>query len=163
VRRILDVGCGEFASAPVLSRLFPDALLVGMDLNWGILHVTPGRVRIVADGAALPFATFPGFDLILVRHPDVDRRPQGWQRVGMMLCGYLGERGRVVVTCYSRYELDALRAVLIQVGLAALALDQKTLPPVDLVGQDRVVLGLARPVSTAVGRSNLQNQRSNTC
>ena len=143
-RRILDVGCGAFASAAMLDTLFPGALVCGLDRDWGALQFAPTRRVILADGARLPFAPTPGFDLILVRHPDVDRRWEGWQRVGAALGACLAAEGRIVVSCYSPHEADALRVVLLRVGLELLPLDQKILPPANLAGQDRVVLGLAR-------------------
>ena len=148
-RRILDVGCGTFASADVLRARFPAALVCGLDRDGDVLQFAPpwpgpAGCVIVADGAWLPFAPTPGFDLILVRHPDVDRRREGWQRVGVALAACLAAEGRIVVSCYSPHEADVLRAVLLRVGLEMLPLDQKILPPANLAGQDRVVLGLAR-------------------
>jgi hypothetical protein len=145
VRRALVVGCGQFASAPVLRSLFPGGLLCGIDLDRAVLRIAADRRVVVADGAHLPFAPTPGFDLIVVRHPDVDRRPAGWWRVGIALGGWLAAGGHVLVSGYIHAEVEILRDSLIRAGLRSVALDQKTLPPVDLVGQDRVLLGLFQP------------------
>lgn len=147
VRRVLVVGCGDFASAPVLRELFPGALLGGIDLDWGALRLAAARQVIVADGGHLPFSLTPGFDLVVIRHPDVDRHPAGWRRVGLALGAWVGGGGRILVSGYARHEVDALRESLSQAGWLPWTLDQKILPPVDLVGQDRVLLGMAWPAA----------------
>jgi hypothetical protein len=140
VERVLSVGCGLFPCAGVLRRLFPKAVLFGIDRDWSVLRKADGSVIIAADGAAIPFARWLCFDLILIRHPDVDRHPAGWRQVCTALPGWLSDRGRLLLTCYTAHELAA-REALLAGGAQPVAL-LCDLAPVDLAGNDRFLLGM---------------------
>jgi SAM-dependent methyltransferase len=47
VRRVLEVGCGTFATAAILRGAFPAALVIGVDHDPGVLRSQPGTAVLV--------------------------------------------------------------------------------------------------------------------
>lgn len=150
VHRVLNLGCGAFPSASVLRALFPAARLIGLDRELYALSPQPETALIAAVGAYAPFAPTARFDLLLVRHPDVDRDPAGWQRVAATLPAWLSSTGRLLVSGYAAHEVDTLRAILLVCGLRECPLPAR-LPAVDLAGRDRVLFACAPPASACAG------------
>ena len=153
VRLVLSVGCGSFPTAGPLRRLFPAAMLVGIDHSLDDLRAGRGRwgvadVRLIGgDAARMPLAGMARFDLILIRHPDVDRHPERWRQVCRALPRVLSPGGRVLVSCYAAHEMAAIRAGLIAGGAKPLPA-RLSLAPVDLIGQDRWLVGfMCEPAS----------------
>lgn len=150
VRRILSVGCGDFPSAGVLRELFPSALLIGLERESTVMSNRAGVDRVIAEAARPPFKSRPGlqssadFDLILVRHPDVDRHPGGWGQASRCLPGYLSPRGRILLSCFTATELQAIQAALLEGGAKRLPIRLGT-AAVDLVGRDRWLAGFEGP------------------
>lgn len=142
VRWALDAGCGAFPTARTLEELFPAAVLLGIDRDPFALRGKPSLRLIVGDVARLPLARSVRFDLILIRHPDVDRHRQVWQQACLLLPGWLRPGGRVLVSCYAAHEVEAVREMLRAGGALPVTL-AGSLPPVDLSGQDRYLLGFA--------------------
>ncbi len=142
VRWALDAGCGACPPARTLHELFPAAVLLGIDRDPFVLRGKPFLRLIVGDVARLPLARSVRFDLILIRHPDVDRHLERWRQASMGLPGWLRPEGRMLVSCYAAHEVETMRAALLAGGARPLDIDVG-LPPVDLAGQDRYVLGFA--------------------
>ncbi len=136
VHRVLSAGCGDFAEARVLRRVFPSAALFGLDWDWSVLRRVPSAQVIAADAASMPFVATTQFDLVLVRHPDLARYQLSWQRVLMAIPKRLTAGGRLLVSCYTGQELETARASLLAGG-AIVCPAPVDVPPVDLAGLDR--------------------------
>ncbi len=80
------------------------------------------------------------FDLIVARHPDVDRHRADWERALSASADWLNENGILLITLYSLLEADTVRAYLSRAPLAPFPLGHSHLPAPGLVGQDRFVL-----------------------
>ncbi len=145
VHRVLNVGCGSFPSARVLRQLFPSALLLGIDLHATTWRRAAGLHLIAADAVRLPLAGHVRFDLILLRHPDVDRRPAHWREVCAGLPGRLKNGGRILASCYTGHEAAFCRAGILAAGdvLPISSILASPAPP-NLAGQDRLLLAFCR-------------------
>ncbi|MBN1964951.1 MAG: hypothetical protein JW910_09905 [Anaerolineae bacterium] len=139
VRRVLNLGCGAFPEANLLRQCFPAAQLLGIDRDHRALRAVPGVALLVGEGERLPFGDEVRFELVLVRHPDVDRDSVAWGRVGAAVPARLVGNGRVLVSCYAAHEGAVLRDGLLRGGAVPLALPGG-LPAVDLAGRDRILL-----------------------
>jgi len=102
---VLDLGCGDAACAYAIKQRWPNAHIMGIDLDPMALHLIPPFVQALqADIRALPIIEQPAFNLIIVRHPDVFRRPETWKKV-INGVGRLSQiNGYLLVTCYSLPE-----------------------------------------------------------
>jgi hypothetical protein len=123
----LSIGCGYFSESILLEERFPAALHVGLDIYF--TELLQGQAVLQADGRALPFAR-QRFDLLLIRHPDIDRRPQTWATILPCLGEYLTPQGVALVTLYSASESDFVRDHL---ALPALCLPEAQLHSVNIV------------------------------
>lgn len=79
-------------------------------------------------------------DLILVRHPDVDRHRCDWERVFTGVAHLLTTPGTLIVTTYSIPELELISRWLAETGLIRMPLDTGQLAEPDLVGRDGFVI-----------------------
>ena len=144
VHHVLNIGCGGFPSARVLRQMFPAALLLGIDLHVAALRRAAGLHLIAADAARLPLAGHVRFDLILLRHPDVDRHPAHWREVCGGLPGRLQDGGRILVSCYAGHEaVFCRRGILAAGGVQPIPIPAGPAPP-GLAGQDRLLLAFGR-------------------
>ena len=135
-RRVLELGCGD---CPVVAA--PDAFHVAIDQNDVALQTAqiPAAARLFlaqADIVRLPFKA--RFDLILARHPDVDRHRDSWRLALTHAHEYLAARGVLLVTVYSLPEVDLIESW--RIPLTHLFLDVYSLSAPDLIGRDRFVL-----------------------
>ncbi|MFP4321927.1 MAG: hypothetical protein ACLFTK_05680 [Anaerolineales bacterium] len=142
-KRTLNAGCGLYTEADIIVRHWPDALHIGLDVNWPDLNLIRERISPVqANLQALPFRCH--FDLVVVRHPDIIRRPVSWRAFFETTPAILAPKGYLLVTTYSLRERDAVRAT---VPLARLIIDETQLAPVNLAGQDKYPLLYTVPSS----------------
>lgn len=139
VRRVLEVGCGADVSVKALRRVYPSAVLFGLDRDWRVVPRIPAAFTFVADAARLPLARHVQFDLVLIRHPDVYRSRTGWLAVCAALPPRVTPGGYVLVSCYERAELRQIERALAQDGVQGVALPAQRLAPVDLAGRDRYI------------------------
>jgi 16S rRNA G1207 methylase RsmC len=109
-QHILELGCGAFSEASVYRQMFPEAMIVGVDNNESVLEQARHTNRALniafalADGTAMPFAKV--FDLILIRHPNIDRHRQSWKQIFIDANKYLKPGGHLVATVYSLPEYE---------------------------------------------------------
>lgn len=135
-RRVLELGCG---SDPI--TVGPDATHLGIDLDGEVLRAnqSPGTGNVLlvqADIACLPL--FARFDLILARHPDVDRHPESWHVALTRAPDYLIPGGVLLITVYSLPEVELIRNWAIP--LRPYLLDERKMCATNLAGADRYAL-----------------------
>lgn len=113
--------------------------MIGVDYDSAALHTAAQRtlpvLRLVcadAEYVPLPVACT---DLILIRHPDVHRAPEGWARALRNAPRLLRDGGVLMVTTYTQPELAQVRHWLEGVPLVLLPLS--SLVAVGLQGRDR--------------------------
>jgi SAM-dependent methyltransferase len=145
-RRVLEVGCGACPGlVRVASGTTPGLMAVALDADLAALRQArrqyPGLGLVQADSTRLPLRRqFDLFDLIVARHPDLDRSRDGWQRTLQDMPGWLSDSGLVVVTAYSAPEIDLACGWLVSGGLAPVLLAIDQLIPPGLSGRDRFVV-----------------------
>src|SRR5260221_6972401 len=118
-RRALDLGCGSDSDlATCLISLgserqlahFVTVHIVSLDLQFPALRSIQRKANIhelvlissvQANLDHLPFSRHVAFDLILIRHPDIDRMRTSWKRALEVAPGLLGSTGIVLITTYS--------------------------------------------------------------
>ena len=135
-RRVLELGCGH---RPVLAA--PNALHFAVDhddraLRSAHLPVSARLLLMQADIAHLPLRA--RFDLILARHPDVDRHPETWQFVLLRAHEYLEASGVLLVTVYSPLEAELIRSWA--TPLKQRSLNWRKISAPAFVGDDRFVM-----------------------
>jgi SAM-dependent methyltransferase len=146
-RRVLEVGCGAWPGLVrvAASGTMPGLMAVALDADLAALRQarrqSPGVNLVQADITRLPFRRrFDLFDLIVARHPDLDRSRSAWQDTFQNITGWLSDSGLVVVTAYSAPEIDLARGWLVSGGLAPVPLAVDQLSPPGLSGRDRFVV-----------------------
>ncbi len=143
VNRILELGSAEGQSTETLMARYPAAAIYGVDDDLAALQrVPPPMQPILADVRALPFNM--RFDLIVIRHPDIDRSSQAWEQAIRGTPALLAPGGLLIVTCYSLPEAERLRGWLDALPLMPMKLPE-TLSAPDLSGRDRFIFSLAYP------------------
>ncbi len=147
-QRVLEVGCGACPGLAAVAA--PGIVAVALDFDLAALrqtrHQYPGLNLVQADSARLPFRQrFGLFDLIMARHPDLDRSRTTWQHTFQDIPDWLNNSGRVVVTAYSVPEIDLARAWLAHGGLIPVPLAVDQLNPPGLSGRDRFVVVCRKP------------------
>ena len=98
---------------------------------------------VQADSARLPFRR--RFDLIVARHPDLDRYRTAWQDTFRGITGWLHDSGLAVVTAYSAPEIDLARGWLESGHLVPVPLAVDQLIPPGLAGRDRLMVVYRKP------------------
>jgi SAM-dependent methyltransferase len=149
-RHAIDLGCGAAQDELIYRAAWPDALIVGLDsdrlagLGWR--QVLRGDERfffVRGDAAWPPFS--PCFDVVLIRHPDLNRRTRAWKQALQAAAGLLTKAGVLLITAYSLPEIERARRWLDpETALTHIALDEATLAPVGLSGRDRYALAYRR-------------------
>jgi SAM-dependent methyltransferase len=138
--RLLNVGCGVFPSARLVRDVLPAWALYGLDLDGTALRRarrdTPSLRLVQADAKDLPGLLRARFGLVVVRHPDVHRRP-AWCRIVPRLPALLAPGGLLLITLYAPEEVDTVRALNLP---PARLLDESALAPSALAGHDRYAL-----------------------
>ncbi len=134
---ILDVGCAAWRDLPVYCAVFSTARIVGLDRDIAGLVAAPQGCRVQADMNQLPFRG--GFDLVLVRHPDLDRSRSAWGH--FLRHAPLNEGGILLISTYTLPEIEQVRGWLLDAAsLSAAPLAGERLAPPGLAGRDRFVL-----------------------
>jgi len=113
-RYILEIGSGRTPGTPFY---FTDTPIVAVDSDAEALRAAhratqhPCFYSVQADAANLPLPIpLKQFDLIVVRHPDLDKTPDRWGVIFQHILG--GVCGILVTTTYSALEMDMLRGWL---------------------------------------------------
>lgn len=137
-RLIYDLGCGGLDDAFIYRALWPAAQIVGLDRDRDALRRAqrrdPSLPLVEAELTALPL--LPRADLILIRHPDVDRHPDEWAHLFASLPALLLSDANVLITTYTAPEFDRVRRWLAD-RLLPLSINAATLEAVGLDGRDR--------------------------
>jgi hypothetical protein len=133
---ILEIGSGR---DPGSLFYYPDVPTCAVDLDAVALQsarkTNPHSCffPIAGDAARLPLRA--DFDLILVRHPDVDKWPDRW--VGVWAALATRRYGILIVTTYGVHEMTTIRSSLGR--YANFPLRYERLAAVPLSGADRYV------------------------
>jgi hypothetical protein len=134
---ILDAGCADGRGFPIYRAVYSTARIVGVDWEIASLRAAPHGYTIQADLNRLPFRG--GFDLVLARHPDLDRHRSGWAR--FLRQAPLNDGGLLVVSTYALPEIEQARDWLLNdESLEPVSLAIEHLAPPGLAGRDRFVL-----------------------
>jgi hypothetical protein len=138
---ILDAGCADGHDFPIYCKAYNSARIVGVDWDAATLHRAPHNARQVclvqADINCLPCGG--GFDLVLARHPDLDRHRSGWAQFLSQVP--LNDSGLLVISAYALSEIEQARNWLLKHDLLEpIALAVENLAPPGLTGRDRFVL-----------------------
>jgi hypothetical protein len=122
-------------------------MTVGLDIDLAALRRArrqyPAVNLVQADSARLPFRD--RFDLILARHPDLDRYRNAWQRAFRGITSWLSDSGLLLVTAYSAPEIDLMRGWLMGNNLVPVPLVVDQLIPPGLSGRDRFAVVYRKP------------------
>src|SRR5215510_2977957 len=155
-RRALDLGCGDDDQ---LAEFLIDhcngetqtsphqRVIVSLDVDLSGLRAIRRRGKsqaIQADLTALPIGALTPFDLVLIRHPDIDRARNAWKLTFLRMPILLRGDGILLVTTYSAAELDQINGWLKIPTLDTYPLRKEQLSPPDLVGRDRFVAVYSR-------------------
>lgn len=139
VRRVLEVGCGA-DPAPLAGKI-----ALGLDIDGAALRAArradPARRLVQADARTLPGLLHTHFDLVLVRHPDVQRSRAAWTAILPALSGCLVPGGVLLITLYALDEVELVDALPMP---PRWPLDDAALAPPDLAGRDRFVRAYRR-------------------
>jgi hypothetical protein len=147
--RVLEIGCGDCNGVPLAS--IAGALYIGVDIDLAALHraihcqpaINQTALHFIqADIAHLPLRA--QFDLILVRHPDIDKQRRAWECILAGIAPLLASTGTLLVTTYSVAEMETIDGWLAATGLIRLPLDAARLADTDLIGRDRFVIAYQR-------------------
>jgi hypothetical protein len=149
-RYAVDLGCGAAQDALVYRAAWPEVVIIGLDsdrlagLGWRQGLRGDERLFFVrGDATSPPLA--PRFDVVLVRHPDLNRRLEGWRLALPAAAGLLRIDGVLLVTTYSLSEIERARRWLDpETALTPLVLNPVMLAPVGLSGRDRYALAYRR-------------------
>lgn len=138
---ILDAGCAEGRDFPIYGAVYGTARIVALDWDAAPLCTALRNERQVylvqADMNYLPFQG--GFDLVLARHPDLDRRRLVWAQ--FLHHVPLNDGGLLVISTYALPEIEQVRDWLLnEVSLKQVPLAVECLAPPGLAGRDRFVL-----------------------
>ncbi len=145
-RAVLDLGCGNcpgfsFAAGPTRKTFvgvdYDSAALSRSRQHYpAALHLVQADLHLVqADAVHLPLRC--QFDLILIRHPDIDQNRLRWQMVIQHAFNWLTEPGILVITVYSLSEFEDIRCWL--AGHTPVPFDERRLVPASLDGRDRFI------------------------
>jgi len=157
IQRILDIGCGRGEECLALRELFERADIVAIDLDEdaaraaGSLLSTASRIEVV-HGNAITLAgnaATHNYDLIVARHPDVDRRPQNWINVLRFMSDHVSATGTIVLTAYTVPEATFVNNYMESLGHVLLDGSPYSAVPVAMTGADRYVL-LYRSLSASL-------------
>ena len=143
-RKVLELGCGAFAGALKIYSRGSEMFLLGMDRDPQRLSQAHPQVPdawfLQADITSLPLSLTYRFDLVVVRHPDIDRDPGEWRSSLAAAPGFLATSGWLVVTTYSAAELEQIRGWLSLTELRNFPLDTHRLAAPGLQGRDAFVM-----------------------
>jgi hypothetical protein len=117
-------------------------LVISLDVDTQALRrarkLSSANYLLQADISKLPLRH--QFDLVLVRHPDLDLHERDWQIALSAAAKLLTYRGILLITTYSVHEVETLRRWLYRQPLIQFPLEQDRLIPPDIDGQDRFIL-----------------------
>jgi len=148
IERILVIGCGSGGECVVLLEAFYRASLLACDLNdeaieltnRALTNLTNRATANVGNASELLLTLNVQFDLIVVRHANVDRLPQGWARAFAVAASRLTDAGYLVATTYTLTEAIFVSSVLERLGLQMLEGSPYSSIPVAMSGADRYIL-----------------------
>ena len=144
---MLELGCGNspdalqfYVTNAAVGARYIVPFLIGIDHDFAALrHAERSSIHLLqADIAYLPFHM--QFDLVIVRHPDIDRHASVWQKALIHGPDLLNKNGILLVTTYSLPEFEQAKGLLASSKLVDTPLETKHLAPPGLQGRDRFIL-----------------------
>ena len=142
---VLELGCGsDDAAAQYFSRACPRTRWIGIDRDVTRLASLPHWV-VQADIRRLPL--WAQADLVVIRHPDIDRRPVDWQAALAVVPHLLVKGGLLLITTYSLHEYETIGKWVGKLPFQPRKLEEMSLAAADLVGRDRFFHYLALPAN----------------
>lgn len=149
---LLVVGPGYHEAIIDLLTFFPNAHLTLIDADSQVIEYLDralmdhtDRISLIASDAANVHEIAPGpHDLVIIRHPDVDRRMEYWPGVFRACTEVLRPEELIVTTSYSLPEASFINQVMESLGLELLSKSPYTAVPVSLQDNDRYILAFRR-------------------
>src|SRR5258708_39053716 len=122
-----------------LFRSHPAVLLCGVDHDASSLRTihVPHLHLAQADITRLPLRAY--FDLVIVRHPDVDRHSTAWRLAIAHAPALICKDGLLLVTTYALPEIESVDAWMKSTPLVPIPISTATLAPPGLQGCDRFI------------------------
>ena len=148
IQGILAVGADRCEPCSRLLTLFPNSRLTVIDLDEEAIASAgarltnhANRLRILAGNAGdLPELAPGPYDLVIIRHPDIDKHPAGWASALAACVAQLKVGGLLLVTTYSLPEASLINRVLEASPVVLRTGSPYTIVPVALKGNDRYIL-----------------------
>jgi SAM-dependent methyltransferase len=139
---VLELGCGDCRDLAAYSATFGVAVsAIFLDCDLAALHCArfsfPDATLLQGDIRRLPLRA--PFDLVVARHPDVDRSPEDWRTALQAASARLATGGILLMTTYSAPELERISGWLASCNLRPCAVSSARLSPPGLSGRDRFV------------------------
>jgi spermidine synthase len=155
VRELLIVGPGRYEVCVDLLTLFPRSRLTAIDINPAVIEHLADRLSeygervhtVTGNAADLPEAAPGPYNLVVIRHPDVARASETWQKAITACASEMSAGGMLVVTTYSLPEASFVDRAAEALPLTMRSGSPYTAIPVALQGNDRYILAyeLERP------------------
>ncbi len=130
--RLVDIACGtaEEAGEMLVWGCFSNFL--GVDLDETAVELArarwPRAAFLCADASNLPGPHRGGFDVALIRRPDLFAQPESWQRVFSTLPELLRPGGRLIATFVGEREADTVHAWLEKSGVRVIHTEELPSP-----------------------------------
>ncbi len=153
IRTILDIGCGQGHECRELLDVFQAATLIAVETDEDavrqaqtVLSDLRARATVIHGDAAALSTLAPGtYDLIVIRHPDVDRQPGKWNAIFKAAVEQVRARGFAIVTTYTLPEAAFVNESLEVLRLKMLPGSPYSALPVAMTGIDRYILIYEKP------------------
>jgi len=138
-KTVLELGCGDHAAPLLYYAARPSIMLVGVDHDPTTLYAShdPQIYLVRADIAHLPFNM--RFDLVVARHPDIDRHAVSWQTVITNAPALLSKGGLLLITTYALPEIETVDRWIQSTSLTQFPMMVERLIPPGIQGRDRFI------------------------
>jgi predicted membrane-bound spermidine synthase len=147
IHRVLIIGPGTTDPVAELLCILPVATFVLMEIDPRVTEKLQMRwaannriTCICADASTSMRQTRSGYDLALIRHPDVARFTNRWTRVLGYVTQTVSPNGVIVVSTFSLDEEMAIRSILHVQNVNLIPGAPYTSVPLDLSGNDRYIM-----------------------
>ena len=148
IEKVLIAGCGFCDECGALAEMFPSAVVTAIDILESNTRRTVAmtaeisdRVTAIQGNLAWLRKIAPGpYDLIVVRHPNLDEGTKNW-RDSLKACIHeLSAEGLMIISIYSLMEATTANQLVKAAGASLRVGSPYTSKPVALQGNDRYIL-----------------------